>query len=223
MTEYVQGLLQRTQTWGFVIYRTVYTERSDEIWPAAMDRLNDLVRSGFDKHNEEADQQNRDFAWDQFQTIIMEGRDVFDKADYDELARHFDTWVAGLGSVPGQLFSGTYKAFLVIDEATLERILDAPDDMPGYSGPPSGYTITAVEKLPDPIDFWLDEEDEMHYYEDDEIPEPVRTWQGYFPVSLYRIFEFWVALTGENDAPEMETKWGALQRRNLSEWTADVW
>lgn len=48
LEQFINRILRNSETWGFVVYRTVYTPESDTSFPRAIDRLTRFIRTGLE-------------------------------------------------------------------------------------------------------------------------------------------------------------------------------
>ncbi|KAF2666472.1 hypothetical protein BT63DRAFT_59880 [Microthyrium microscopicum] len=122
-----------SETWGYVIYRTVYTPSSDEDFPLAMEKLDRYIREDLYRspHPTEGRRQVADAIMTGYQNNVLQDPEAFNQATSDDLRRHFlarldnhDRRLAGWGP--------DNRSFVMIDEEVLSNIINAPDD--SYDG-----------------------------------------------------------------------------------------
>lgn len=124
--------------WGFIIYRTVYTPESDQVWSACLDKIEESVRRGIDVHGKEyADQTPERILKETFQNVILEDRERWDGASLEQIRADFITHLESIGSYVGQE-NARSTACLFIDETCLQSIrntFDQPENNRGSRAP----------------------------------------------------------------------------------------
>jgi hypothetical protein len=101
-------------TWGFVVYRTVYTEKSDTEWDSFNTKLRQYVLCGLGSDDPES--------WDgkdRYQFTIREDRKLFHNASYSTLREHFRS-----NKDDNDEFQSR-DVFLVFDEEVFQVVLKA--------------------------------------------------------------------------------------------------
>lgn len=90
------GDLARTP-WGFVIYRTSYTQLSDSLFPQAIAKLRDWVMAEFDSTTfgsaSHVSTEDRARFRDSFRNLVIEDEKVLAGIDYTEVGRQFKTFL----------------------------------------------------------------------------------------------------------------------------------
>ncbi|KAH1297266.1 hypothetical protein KXW98_004399 [Aspergillus fumigatus] len=126
--------------WGYVIYRTVYTAESDELWPIAMDKLSQIIDYAIDcqvyadiRDKEPEDPQPESTA----ERLVKESRrDVifsdkfWDGAEREQVRQHF---VEYLRASKGH-HHGRFQGCLRNDEKLLKSIVDSHIPRPWLGG-----------------------------------------------------------------------------------------
>jgi hypothetical protein len=120
-----------SKPWGYVIYRTTYTPESDSLWPRAINTINTYV-AHFTL--ETLTEQNKESLYEEMisrlENIPIQDP-ALDGATYEDLRLHFATWLRTQDrrGEPGDrdLPLARSRTFLVIDQAALEKIANAPN------------------------------------------------------------------------------------------------
>ncbi|KAK2750072.1 hypothetical protein FQN57_004564 [Myotisia sp. PD_48] len=136
-------------TWGFVVYRTVYTPESNTLFPRVLEILNDYLRSKVFKEVDEFIEK-----WDLerwglgpdptvneelmkcHKMIVHDDQAKFDGLSLDDVRTHFEEWVTGLppprtrkddeDSEGMRDVWPRYRTCLVIDDEILNILSDVP-------------------------------------------------------------------------------------------------
>jgi hypothetical protein len=120
-----------SKPWGYVIYRTTYTPESDSLWRRAINTINTYVAHFA---LETLTEQNKESLYEE--TISrLENIPIQDPAlggaTYDELRVHFASWLQTQDrrgeSGDKDLPRARFRTFLVVDQAALEIIANAPN------------------------------------------------------------------------------------------------
>lgn len=122
------------ETWGFAVYRTVYSPESDISFPQAIERLTQFVRLGLEHsvnalgipHLELEKSQLIDKIMERFRLNVFEDQDQFDGCRAYQLAPHFTLHMAE-SELDLDDVHGVDAIFLYIDEECLKDIMAAPD------------------------------------------------------------------------------------------------
>lgn len=139
---HVSGGHRRPYTWGFTIYRTVYTPESDAMFPKVLDRIREYVerivyadiKMWRKKHpcEDPLDPTPNDELMKRYQNDVIEDP-ALDGADMDLIGSQFDKWVTDHMDTERRGQCNTrFQACLVIDEQVLEDISRIPDDPFNY-------------------------------------------------------------------------------------------
>lgn len=127
--------------WGFIIYRTVYTPESDELWSACLDKIEESVRLEIDIFGEEyTDNTPERILKETFKNVILEDRERWDSASVEQIRADFIAHLQSIGSSVGDDFPRS-TVCLVIDDACLQSIrntFDEPENNRG-SWAPTGF------------------------------------------------------------------------------------
>lgn len=130
--------------WGYIIYRTVYTPESDELWPIAMERLTRFMNDEIDyqmksrRRKLEEDSRPEQLVKESHKDVIISDKKRWDGASIEQIREHFAAYLraTGIGMSVGM---GRFGGCLVIDERSLKSIVATldPDSRreSGDSGP----------------------------------------------------------------------------------------
>ncbi|KAJ5963296.1 uncharacterized protein N7479_003172 [Penicillium vulpinum] len=127
-TRHLHTSTRNGSTWGYVIYLTTYTPRSKTAFLQIVDLLNSYIKDGLYSDCVSGNNTtNKDLTscheiWAQHRSIIM-NHPKFDGASIDSIRTHFRLWVE---SQEEQGLSTQYRMCMVIDEESLQTLLDAP-------------------------------------------------------------------------------------------------
>ncbi|CAG8894805.1 unnamed protein product [Penicillium egyptiacum] len=133
-TKHLHASTRNGSTWGYVIYRTTYTPYSNAAFLRLIDLLNSYMKHGL--YSECSSENNTPMdtdltlhheIWAQHHSIIM-NNPKFDGASIDSIRAHFQRWV------DVQEYQGhctQYRMCMVIDEESLQTLLDAPPPQEG--------------------------------------------------------------------------------------------
>ncbi|THW35039.1 hypothetical protein D6D21_09326 [Aureobasidium pullulans] len=105
-----------SKSWGYVIYRTTYTPEYDSLWPRAIDTINTYV-AHFTL--ETLTEQNRESLYEETISRL--------ESDPRLCARWGHTQDRRGESGDRDLPRARFSTFLVVDQAALEKIADAPN------------------------------------------------------------------------------------------------
>ncbi|KAK7413097.1 hypothetical protein QQX98_008045 [Neonectria punicea] len=126
-------------SWGYTIFRTVYTPGSDEAVARAVERL--AVYAKFFAQNEHArpgvgagafDARPNEELWSRYHCEVVQDEQTLANASESEVGERFDAWIR---QHRRPLITGTYPEpnarflfCLMLDEESLENILALPED-----------------------------------------------------------------------------------------------
>lgn len=123
----------RPFTWGFTIFRTVYTPESDETFPRAVEELNQLarqyvfddLRSRREPGQEPFDPRPNEELARRFYCDIIQDAASLDGASPDEVGRRFDAWVAEHHLQPPQpvIKMGRFCVCIMLDQQGIDHFL----------------------------------------------------------------------------------------------------
>lgn len=127
--------------WGYIVYRTVYTTESDELWPIAMDKLAKVMNHSIDSelHTEirykesedpEPDANAERLVKETHKDVIFSDKQFWDGASIEQVRQHFSEY---LRASRGQ-GTGRFEGCLLIDERSLKSIVASPDPQPWLGG-----------------------------------------------------------------------------------------
>ncbi|CAI7583424.1 unnamed protein product [Penicillium pancosmium] len=111
--------------WGYIIYRTVYTAESDELWPLAMDKLTKIMNYCIDSdlHAEIRWKEPEDEEPDADAERLV-------KETHKDVRHHFAEYLRA-SKARG---AGRFEGCLFIDERSLKSIVASPDPQPWLKG-----------------------------------------------------------------------------------------
>jgi hypothetical protein len=113
--------------WGFVVYRTIYTEESDKVWDTTMDRLLKWLR--FSERSFCQYQEDETSA--PLGVILRQDQALFENASIDFLRRHFNQYELDYPADPERDNSDRHQpiewreVLLVIDNDVLQGLLNS--------------------------------------------------------------------------------------------------
>jgi hypothetical protein len=197
----------RSGTWGWIIYRTVYTPESHEHWEEFKKHLDDLILSDFEGFHCDADPGSLNVGRENYCNYILEDEQRFKNASPEDLEVHFQQFTAETPDIDrDSRYSATWKAFLIVDEKAFNCVLSAPVQKKAMfrqtGARMQDYIITAVARQPDPDNVYYDEDtgEERILDEDEPDYEHINSppsWPGQIQVSAVVLYTFWEELTGE--------------------------
>ncbi|CEJ62485.1 hypothetical protein PMG11_10982 [Penicillium brasilianum] len=165
-------------TWGFTIYRTTYTPRSEAAFPAIVDLITAYVKEDFYKDHktllEDSPSANKvditifDEMWAKYQPRVIEDAAQFDGASIEQVRSHFEAW-ANERHMADRFPS--YRMFIVIDEESLQSLQDTP--IPEECFPGSKHWLGHYVKL---VEAWQ---------------EPEHPFMGWMKCSLRGLWDVW--------------------------------
>jgi hypothetical protein len=113
-------------TWGWVIFRTAYTPDTEVLWPQAVSLIPDWLahrtRLSLRKSHEE----------DDYEAMMKRLDNVFvsdtalESASFDRLRLRFADWLTTQDTDNEDGLLQRFKVFIVVDDAVLQSIKDAP-------------------------------------------------------------------------------------------------
>jgi hypothetical protein len=208
MTLQLRRRLEDVEQWGWVIYRTVYTSESDQRWGEVVKRLDGLILSNYDEWNARGDLVFAAAARERYQNIILDDKEKFNNAPWELLEQHYKDWVPTASPRYTLEYekNATWKAFLIIDEAAISKIINAPPTQQEQhlllEESPESCSITVVGLAEEPDNYEFDYETGEEHYLDEEDPDfeiiSSRTWPGHFQVSIYMLYTLWEHLSAAN-------------------------
>jgi hypothetical protein len=172
--------------WGWIIFRTVYTQESDLLWPQVLEKLKLAAFKDYDNENEDVREEVRNQAKELYSVTVMEDEDLFNNAPINTHRKHFLNWLdnnspTGCGTLVGE--NTKLKCFMVIDEECHTSVVSSPDP------------------LPDALDTDAEEEEKwfIRLAAGDFDPESDETsdWPGWMNVSIVSLWYFWLRLQSE--------------------------
>ncbi|CEO59510.1 hypothetical protein PMG11_04184 [Penicillium brasilianum] len=125
--------------WGYIIYRTVYTAESDELWPIAMNKLARVMNNSIDSdlHAElrykepedpEPDADAERLVKEAHKNVVFSDKQFWNGASIEQVRRHFSEYLhasKGRGA-------GRFEGCLFIDEQSLKSIINSPEPQPWF-------------------------------------------------------------------------------------------
>ncbi|KAJ5901082.1 hypothetical protein N7504_007075 [Penicillium tannophilum] len=125
--------------WGFMIYRTVYTPESNEVWTSCLDKITRYIHWGIDHVDGERysgqDPFPETIIKESYKNVIFDDRERWDEASWEQILADFNAYLKSLGVEVGSDVP-RFTACLVIDEKCLQSIMrafDNPLDQRGIS------------------------------------------------------------------------------------------
>ncbi|KAG9252353.1 uncharacterized protein F5Z01DRAFT_243435 [Emericellopsis atlantica] len=127
-------------TWGFVIFRTVYTYGSDEAFAKALERLDAYARyeAYQDLRSKFYHEAPRDPAVNQelfrrYYNVILEDKDKLANASVDEVGKRFDAWIesnltAEATKQRDPRLNCRFRYCVMMDQQSIDNILALPED-----------------------------------------------------------------------------------------------
>jgi hypothetical protein len=117
--------------WGYVIYRTTYAPESDSLWPRAIDKINTYIAHfALETLTEQNKQSKYEDTISRLENTPIQDP-ALDGATYDDLRLHFASWLQTQDrrdeSGDKDLPHARFRTFLVINQAALETIANAPN------------------------------------------------------------------------------------------------
>ncbi|KAJ5195295.1 uncharacterized protein N7498_008733 [Penicillium cinerascens] len=120
--------------WGYIIYRTVYTAESDELWPIAIEKLAKVMNYSIDsglyaiiKHKKpgdpEPDGDAERLVKEAHKDVIFSDKQFWDGASIEQVRQHFSEYLRASKG----LCTGRFEGCLLIDERSLKSIVASPD------------------------------------------------------------------------------------------------
>ncbi|KAL3421766.1 hypothetical protein PVAG01_05922 [Phlyctema vagabunda] len=178
-------------TWGFVIFRTVYTPESDTRFPVFLERLGAYVKESIDAelrptpYMAPSTQPALDSAPNEemkrrFVNEVVQDR-ALDGAGTDEVRAAFTRWLEGRGVhvAVDQLYA-QHRVCIMVDDEVLTSVAAAPED------PSQDYDLEAVwVKV---VEYLAPEESE---------------WPGWLKVALSALNYFWFNIFAGEEVEDM--------------------
>lgn len=159
-TRRLHTAVQSQTTWGYVIYRTIYTPESDVTFPRVVDLLNSYIKHGL--YSECTSSQSNTSRqtnpapyheiWARHDPIIMNDASQFNGASADAIQAHFKSW-SRVQEKRG--CSTAYRMCMILDERSLQGLKDFPppgDDLDGEKRMHPIQYVTVIETQPDSDD-----------------------------------------------------------------------
>lgn len=117
--------------WGFIIYRTVYTPESDEVWTSCLDKITRYIYWEIDHVDGDRyagqDPFPETIIKETYKNVILDDQERWDGASWDQISADFNAYLKSLGVQVGDDVP-RLTACLVIDEKCLQSIMRAFDD-----------------------------------------------------------------------------------------------
>ncbi|KAJ5117410.1 hypothetical protein N7448_011042 [Penicillium atrosanguineum] len=120
-------------TWGFTIYRTIYTPESDAAFTEVVDTITAYVKNEFYKTYESLRENPRigdkadiavfDELWAAYKPRVMDDATQFNGLSIDQLRIQFEAWAEEQDKVDQ---FPSYRMFIVVDEESFNSLLNAP-------------------------------------------------------------------------------------------------
>ncbi|KAJ5415787.1 hypothetical protein N7465_004482 [Penicillium sp. CMV-2018d] len=123
--------------WGYIIYRTVYTPESNELWPIVMERIAHQLNRGIEceldypreRHGDES--RPEQLIEESHKDVVISDPSRWDGASLEQVRDHFAVY---LRKIKQEDYSeeSRFASCLVVDERSLKSI--AKDDRNGFVG-----------------------------------------------------------------------------------------
>jgi len=116
--------------WGYIIYRTVYTSESNELFPLVVQRLEAYMMEGLRSTYTPSSLRDEEATLalqvrQQCQNIVIEDREQFDNVTFAQLRAHFQSYIEDDETGRWESGGGS-KMFVVVDAEVMQSILSAP-------------------------------------------------------------------------------------------------
>ncbi|CAG7984117.1 unnamed protein product [Penicillium salamii] len=129
-TQRLHTAVRSEAKWGYVIYRTTYTPKSDIFFPKIIKLLNDNIKHelfaecGLTKKHRAQNAKHTacNEIWTHHLPILMENQTQFDNASIDSVQTHFHSWVHDMQQKDQNIL---YPMCIVIDEESLQEFMGA--------------------------------------------------------------------------------------------------
>jgi hypothetical protein len=140
-TNFLYPSVRSKSPWGYIIYRTVYTAESDELWPLAMDKLAKIMDDEIDSdlqaeirrkgpEDEEPDGDAERLVRETHKDVIFSDKQFWDGATIEQVRDHFAEYLRA----SKDRGTGRFEGCLFIDERSLKSIVASPDPQPWLKG-----------------------------------------------------------------------------------------
>ena len=140
-TRFLLNSLESQFPWGYIIYRTVYTAESDELWPIALEKLDQSMNYSIDsdlntaKENREKNSEDPEpepdptperLVQESRKHVIFSDKKFWDGASIDQIRVHFTQYLC---ASKGRGY-GRFEGCLLIDERSLNSIVASSSPHP---------------------------------------------------------------------------------------------
>jgi hypothetical protein len=159
-------------SWGYTIFRTVYTPGSDEAFPQAIERLAIYAKAYVNDDialKRRPNQQPRDplpnrELWGRYYNQVIEDEDTLAHATVEDVGRRFDVWISehlNLDALPRRKTSNARFCYcLMLDQESVDNILTSPEEPFGFSRSdsrhqPGWVKVVTAEQQPEGGRVWL--------------------------------------------------------------------
>ncbi|KAH8816578.1 hypothetical protein F5884DRAFT_227833 [Xylogone sp. PMI_703] len=166
------------RSWGFVLYRTIYTPESETLWPLILAKLNAYIYKSiwydydYDKAKIQTGPSMGEVPLDpepnarvcaQFKNLVLSDEDKFSGVSIGSIRRHF---VSYLEMYRGLGISVNRNVCLVVDESVFNALRDAPVPLPGVRDPEVWVKVVDGDFEPDDLQSDADDDgdDGSGYY-----------------------------------------------------------
>lgn len=124
--------------WGYIIYRTVYTSESDELWPIAMQKLTGVVHKWMkgELHHETRygdDPRPEQLISESHKDVIISDSSCWDAASVEQVRDHFAQYLHKIDQENYSVDS-RFALCLMIDEKSLKSLVKTNDPHGGFVG-----------------------------------------------------------------------------------------
>ncbi|KAI9370014.1 hypothetical protein BJX61DRAFT_545010 [Aspergillus egyptiacus] len=180
--------------WGYIIYRTVYTPESDELWPAVMAKFTGWMHRQIDAECDYTDARIPEkLVHESYKDVVIEDKQQFDGASIDQIRHHFIT----SNGIEWHNINARLQACLVIDAPALASFAASPelrDWRPLMATPFVGMvdarydSYSAKEKALYPGYFHVELGDLYFLYIQLTYPVSLDEWVPYAPPELIPVY-----------------------------------
>ncbi|CAG8005795.1 unnamed protein product [Penicillium olsonii] len=122
--------------WGFIIYRTVYTPESEELWPIVLERIAETLKGGAMSEARGNETRVEQLTFKSHKDVIISDPHRWDTASIPQIRSHFVEYLRKLNQT-GCPDIPRLACCLVIDEKSLRSIIK--DERRGFLGVIDGW------------------------------------------------------------------------------------
>ncbi|KAH6640323.1 hypothetical protein F5144DRAFT_483533, partial [Chaetomium tenue] len=159
-------------SWGYTIFRTIYTPGSDEAFARAIERLavyaktyvNDDIALKRRPNQQPRDPLPNQELWSRYYNEVIEDEHTLANATVEDVGRRFDTWISehlNLDALPRRRTSNArFYYCLMLDQESVDNILTSPEEpfrfLPSdIQHQPGWVKVVTAEQQPEGGRVWL--------------------------------------------------------------------